>query len=505
MATYNPYPGNAGVLPGPVQRPRIPLKPAVPQSLTFGSYFGDLTKSLPQIKQLLAGLGLGAPVTPYTPQTSDQLGAQAQALIQAQIAPLIAQINASIASRSQQGSAAIQQYTGQLAGLEGQYAPTMGAAYDKATSDLHALETGLADRLGGAGKASAKEVTAALAQAGQDTTAAQGLAGVGKRAGNASAAKGGASEAALIASRAADQVYGAKLPGIVGLIGSQQGKDFQSSLNNELSQLLGGVQSQVPSLVAQTLQSLQAQDLAKQQDYTAQKQGAGTNLLNLWQTLTGGYQAQQNAVATNATNQAKIKEAAAIAGIGAADKKTQQDRSYALQMARLKESIAHNQAIERNASASLAERQRASQQRIAQQAQAKQLSDTKAAQTAQQKATSTVIRMATASAKKSVTYGPTPKLNAFGQPILGPDGKPVMVRTAIGQKTGTDYYKAIHQIEAAVTPTLSPYMGQGDIIRFVQQIVNQYYGPGVAGRPSDVSTKAPGPSATKSIVGTGAP
>jgi len=315
MAYIQPDPSwlRAGFVPPPpaAARSAAPRPGAVATGYPGGGgYFGDLATFMARYgPQLKAMLGMGGTDPAYQPLTDAELQARASAYVQSQIGPLIDEINRSISARSAQGTAAIQSLTGQLADLQGQYGPRIGGAYDTAAKSIGALETGLANRLSGAGQTVANQTVGALQQAGQDTGGAANLANIGAGAANAGFAKGSASLAALAATKAAEQSYGAKLPGIAGMEGVQEGRNLQAQLNSELGTQLGGVRTQAADLGARILQQLQANETDKAGARTAQSDKVNNLLLNLF----GGYE-------NSKSNQAKIAAAQAIAGSRAAAK-----------------------------------------------------------------------------------------------------------------------------------------------------------------------------------------
>lgn len=132
---------------------------------------------------------------------------------------------------------AITGFTKALSGELGDIAPRIGQAYNQAVGQGTALENALANRLTGAGEATAGELQQALAASGQAVDPALAAAQTAVGVGNASFAQGSYGLQQLIAQGAASQAYGAKLPGIAALGGLQASRGLQAQAQSMIPDL----------------------------------------------------------------------------------------------------------------------------------------------------------------------------------------------------------------------------------------------------------------------------
>lgn len=182
---------------------------------------------------------------PFAALTDQQLRERARSQTQSALGPLVDSIRQAIEARSRSGQAAISGLTRELGGLWAGVAPAAGQIYERAQGQQRQVNTDLANRLGSFGQGLQGEITGKLqAQgapqgvvgeiAGGAGTTAQGVA-------NANFAKGSAGLEALLAQGAAEQAYGAKLPGIAGLTGQQHGRQLEAQLSQSLADQLGQI------------------------------------------------------------------------------------------------------------------------------------------------------------------------------------------------------------------------------------------------------------------------
>jgi hypothetical protein len=184
----------------------------------------------------------GRAPNPLAPLRPVQIRRQARAYVNAQIQPLLRQLN----QRESGNLAAIGDYTQRL---QQQLAPVAGQTagyYNQAEQEQRSLNTELANRLGSVGGQEAAALQAKLAQAGIPAEQAQRVGAIGAGAANAGAALGSANLASLLASGAAQTAYAGKLPGIAALGGLQFAKQNLAQMQQNRGQLL----AKVPSLIS---------------------------------------------------------------------------------------------------------------------------------------------------------------------------------------------------------------------------------------------------------------
>jgi hypothetical protein len=185
------------------------------------------------------------PLAAFRPATD--IAGEASRTVTAQTTPLISQINAEIDRRTREGQANIRGATSALATELAKYGPAAAAAYSGAEQSQTQVNEALANRLGALGG----QVAAAA-----PTGHAAALGAVGTGAANAGYAAGSAETSRLIAERAASGDYGAKLPGIAALSGTQSARSLASQLEAERAQQVGDIRAKVPGLTVQTLADL---------------------------------------------------------------------------------------------------------------------------------------------------------------------------------------------------------------------------------------------------------
>jgi hypothetical protein len=181
---------------------------------------------------------------PLYPTSRKQRLREIRGAVQAQTAPLIAditrRINASAANASRNIAGTSSALAESLRPLEGQ----IGGIYDRGISDLGGLDSRLNDRLAALGKE-------------------MGIGDVGAGAAAASQGSGNAELAQMLAQKASGQSYAAKLPGLAQLQGAQNIGIMQAGKQKELADQIGGIRSQVPGLVQNLLSESEQREMQK--------------------------------------------------------------------------------------------------------------------------------------------------------------------------------------------------------------------------------------------------
>lgn len=206
--------------------------------------------------------GYGTPLSPR------QQRAQVASLVNAQILPLIAQINAESARKAASGGAAITAYTDQLARrlapLAGQTRATYQAAEQRQTAD----DTALANRLQGLGGDVAATLRQQVGGIGNADAFSNLLAGQasqqGAGAGAALAGMGTAAVGALRGAGAAAEAYSGQLPGISRIGGLQRLAQLRAQIESERASQVGDIRAKVPSLTATVSQQVADREFQRQ-------------------------------------------------------------------------------------------------------------------------------------------------------------------------------------------------------------------------------------------------
>lgn len=261
----------------------------------------------PEVRAIAAGIVSKMPM----PQTAGQINTRVKALpapmnntqIQSQaqgmLDPVVQRLTASTNAQTQSGLGAIKGYTDALAGYFQKNGPAqVNAAYAPAEAATAATNAALSDRLAGAGNDSSDALAARLQSinnpaAVDPAVAAVRQAGVG--AGNATFATGNASLEQLIGNAAHEQEYVGKMPGIAREGGLQQVGQYEQSQGRALSDQVGTVQQQLPSIV----QALRGQSDQRAQyraatrgDLTDQSDALATNRVNAGTAVNNFYTGQ---------------------------------------------------------------------------------------------------------------------------------------------------------------------------------------------------------------------
>lgn len=191
-----------------------------------------------------------------TAAPEESLGAQAKAIVDSILNPLLANVKAASDARGKAGQSAITGYTNnaldQLKGMDFQ------APYTQAAGGTNAVNDAELALLKGQGSDLASQVGAKLAAAGIDSTGATGRINADTAgATGANYTSGGATTSQLLSQGADAAAYGKKLPGIESLAGLQDTKLFQSGVASDQAKSLGDITAQAPGLIQNTLQGLQ--------------------------------------------------------------------------------------------------------------------------------------------------------------------------------------------------------------------------------------------------------
>lgn len=259
-----------------------------------------------------------APVNPLAPLSEKAIARQSRSYVNAQILPLIAQINSEVDRRNRAGQAAIAGNTDTLAGHLAPIAGEIHARNEAAQNQQRSDDAALAAHLTGAGALQGSQLAAQLAAINAPAEQVQQVAGgataAGAGAGATSAALGSASLAHLLAAGTAQENYASELPAFARLGGAQRSSQLGVQLENQRATQVGDVRAKVPGLLQQIIQ--QARDREFQKGVAIQSGLVDTAKLNAssaYQTARvtqAGLNAQETArhnAATEAAAQARIE------------------------------------------------------------------------------------------------------------------------------------------------------------------------------------------------------
>jgi len=186
----------------------------------------------------------GRVVDPLMPTPRGQRLKEVRSAVNAQTAPLIADIQRRIKAQAAAGtrniagtSSALQQ---SLLPMQGNIADT----YNRSISELGGLDTKLNDR---------------LASLGQE----MGIGGVGAGAAAAQQGMGNAELAQMLSQRAAGETYAAKMPGLARLQGLQDIGILNAQKQRDLADETGEISRQVPGLVSNLMQDSDRREMEK--------------------------------------------------------------------------------------------------------------------------------------------------------------------------------------------------------------------------------------------------
>lgn len=193
---------------------------------------------------------------PLAPLSDTALRSQALGLSNQESSAALGAASSAIERRSQAGTNAITGYTSALSQDLGKYADRAKAAYGQAAASQGANATALRGALAGAGQSLSSELGGKLAAinapAAAQTQVAGGAAQMGAGAANAGLAESTAGLDNLAAQGGSAQAYASALPGIAALQGGQSIKELQAQLTSELATAAG----QITSQAAQTFTSI---------------------------------------------------------------------------------------------------------------------------------------------------------------------------------------------------------------------------------------------------------
>lgn len=246
--------------------------------------------------------------SPFTPLGPRAQRRRVKALVNAQILPLIAQINAEINRRQASGSAAISGYTSRLASDLAPLAGATHATYTGAEARQSADDAALADRLTRVGGDVGASLRAQLQLAGQSTAPADAAAQQGAAAGATVAGLGSAALANLRAHGAAAETFSGQLPGIARVGGQQRIAQLLGQMENERATQVGAVRAKVPELLASV-----GSDVANQEFQKAVAAQSGLldqrkfNLDVAYKKATIGQRSRSNDIAQQRADQAAAK------------------------------------------------------------------------------------------------------------------------------------------------------------------------------------------------------
>jgi len=197
----------------------------------------------------------------------NQLQSNASSTIQQTLAPLIKRMTDAFTQRSRSGSAAIGEYTKDWANMQTGLPERIGGFYDQAIQGSQNVSQGLANFATQQGQALGGDIGAKMAgiNAPPETAAATSgvVAGQGAGAGLAAMGYGSATQDQLLTSKAGEQTYGAKLPGVIGGFGFNKLRDFQQGLNTDMRDQLGDINAKIPGMVSDLYQSLYQREVEK--------------------------------------------------------------------------------------------------------------------------------------------------------------------------------------------------------------------------------------------------
>ena len=225
---------------------------------------------LPQFLMDLLGGG-----EDYVPRSSGALQAEAAQIARGQVAPALAQIG----SAQRQGSKAIGELTREVAGRMAPIAGQTGAIYQGAMNQTQGFEQQMANMLRQSGLETQQGLEAQAQQAGSQAAIPM-LQSVGQEAAGGAAASfalGGTALQRLAAEGAAQQAYGARLPGVASL----GGQAALAALAREATAASAGVSAQLPGLQADTYRMLRSEEDSRA-DAANQRRGQLASALMDW-------------------------------------------------------------------------------------------------------------------------------------------------------------------------------------------------------------------------------
>lgn len=231
--------------------------------------------------------------------TDKQVANRTRQQAQAQVRPLLGEIEREIKRRSAAEQQHLAAATRSYAQLAGQYAPQAAQIYGGAAQSQAAVDAALSQSLAGGGQQLANELQgklAGIAAPGAVGSIPGAAAQTGLGAGNAALASGSAELSRLLAHGTAAQDYGAKLPVFAGATGLQRSSEIAGRYADELGQRTGEVNAKLPSLIAgllsdnRTAQAQRARDVAAyenaQRNRSLQREIAqNANLLDVEQAV----------------------------------------------------------------------------------------------------------------------------------------------------------------------------------------------------------------------------
>lgn len=392
---------------------------------------------------------------------------QARAGAQASIGQTVHDYTATSQGQARQGEAAVEGYAGSLAKGLAQTAPqNVHNAYAPAEAALAATNNALADRVSGAGNQAADDLAGRLASINSPNVTDPAVAGLRQSAagaGNATYATGNASLDQMIAEHASAADYAGKLPAFAQLAGIQQAGMVQGAAAKALADKLAPVYGQLPTLTQNAL----TQNQGRRDAYQGRADSASLALQG------------QN------TSLAAVRAGLETAGVKAAAKAATPPRvSVQLSSANKFLTDVYGNPITRpdgnpipytpyvKPTAPKGPKDTSA-------------ADAKARASALKDARNTALSIVQDNRTKHTVYSTQPKVDQFGTVVKDTrTGKPLLQRTAVGDKPSGSYYSAIHQIESAIKDELiSVGMTDYDVTRYAQTIANSYWKPGQGGRP----------------------
>lgn len=203
---------------------------------------------------------------PYAPLSEDEIGRRVRERVQASTDPILQEINRSINAQTQRGAASIRGFTEsqarELAGAQG----VAAGIYERGGARLGAVNTALADRLGGQGAQVAGDLsarTAAINAPTATTQAATGLAAMGTGAANAGFASGSADISAMAVRGAEEENLAAQYPTLARMVGAQGIKALERDALAQIADRTGEVTSQIPGAISEMEEDYRDEELAK--------------------------------------------------------------------------------------------------------------------------------------------------------------------------------------------------------------------------------------------------
>jgi len=194
---------------------------------------------------------------PFAPLNPRQQQAQARQYVNAQIQPLLKQINSEFARENQGQQNAISSATNALASQLMPQQQITHNYYQEAIGQQKGLDEALYQHLQGQGAPILQN------QVGVDPSRSQALQNVAQNAAAANFAQGSSGLAALIAQGASAENYSSQLPNFARMGGAWRSAELNSQMENERAKQVGDIRSKIPGLVSGTLQDIQNRELQK--------------------------------------------------------------------------------------------------------------------------------------------------------------------------------------------------------------------------------------------------